>query len=379
MKHYYLILSLLLLLSFYLRINYWPFYQYFGFYQGDLWYFFNFYGEQIRNNFFYPIEYPVGYVLIQKITMLISVNLLNGFTYENFMIANAFLIIPTGLLFLGSILKLTEVLKTKSPQILFYLVLSPSVFIYSTINYDLFPATLTVLATILALKNHFYLSFVLLGLGGAIKLYPLFLIPLFGIFMLTKKFTIWRSLIASSGSLISFTAINLPYILYNFNFWLFPYTYQSSNPERNDPTTISYYLFHPTGLDNFRPFFLAVFILISWIITWLFHKRGVLGAKNFLLALSLTTFSAVFANHVYVPQYSLWFLPFFALNQLPQLIIWWPFDLLNASTRFFYFQLNTGPELLKSFWNLTVVFYLFIYILLIYHVRKALKNPDLQH
>lgn len=361
------------LLSFYFRANFWPLYQKFGFYQGDIWYFYTYYGSQIRNLFFYPFDYPVGYILIHKLTFWFSLNILGQDSYGAFLTANAFLIIPTLSALIIIIYKIANIISVKPKSILPFLILSPSLFIYSNINYDIFPTFLVILALFSILKNKYSLSLFLLALGTTIKFYPVFLVPIFLMIILnrTKRLTIvFKSL---TTFLITFLGINLPFYIYNADYWFHPYFYQAINTEKNDPTTLSYYLFNLTGFRNYQGSLVIVLVIVAWIISYLFYKNNLLNKKNIVLLIFLTCFSLVVGNHVYTPQYILWFLPFVALIQIPTIFIWWPFDLLNASTRFFYFKLNgEWSFLLHSFWFITVIYYLILYILLLKYVKKLL-------
>ena len=362
-----------ILLSFYFRANFWPLYQKFGFYQGDIWYFFTFYGNQIKNNFFFQIEYPVGYILMHKLAFWISLNILGQDSYQSFLVANAFLIIPVLLALIIIIYKIANIISVNHKSILPFLILSPSLLIYSNINYDIFPTFLVTLALFFVLKNKYSLSLLLLALGTTIKLYPIFLVPVFLMIIQNKTKRFMPIVKSLAIFLITFLIINLPFYIYNANYWFYPYIYQAINPEKNDPTTISYYLFNLTGLRNYQSLVMIVLVIISWMVSYLFYKNNLLSPKNIVILTFLTCLSLVVGNHIYVPQYILWFLPFVALMQIPKSFVWWPFDLLNASTRFFYFKLKSEwIALFHSLWLVTVIYYLFLYILLLIYVKKIL-------
>lgn len=360
--------------SIYTRINFEPLYQRFGFYQGDIWYFHTFFGNQILNNFFFQIEYPVGYIVIQKVAAFLSLNILGNFSYESFMKANAFLIAISAITLVLSLNKMAKIFQKRIPAV-FYLIFSPSFFIYSTINYDIFPTTLTVLSVVFLFSKKYALSFLLLALGAVIKIYPLFLLPLFLFYLHSKEKKLNHIIYFSLIFLAVVLFINIPFVVYNFDFWTYPFIYQLSNPERNDPTTISYFIFNFLGLSWLRGIFLPLMVTTSWAISYLFYRKKILDEKNFLFLAFLICFSSVFGNQVYTPQYTLWFLPFLALVQIPDIKIWWPFDLLNASTRFFYFKIKSDlSPILTYVWYLGVVYYLVLYILLIVHAKKTLSR-----
>lgn len=373
-----ILITLELCVSFYMRINFWPFYQHFGFYQGDIWYFFTFYGDQIKNNFFFPIEYPVGYVIIQKSAFLVSRILFQNVTYEAFMLSHALFIIPTVLAMILAIYKICLVTKTNAKRALLLLVISPSMLIYSTINYDIFTVALIFLAILAALKQKYFLGFFFLGLGATIKIYPAFLIPIFIFLTFARKVKLFKIVGAVFISVSIFISLNLPYIIYNSNYWLFPYKYQTmANPGRNDATTVAYYLSSALGEQDLQNFLLPVVLLIAWSISYLFYRKSKLTDKNFVFLCFITSFSAVFGNYIYSPQYILWFLPFVALFQFPTAYFWIPFDFLNTAHIFFFFKIkNEFPYILHSIWTATVLFYFGLYILLLSKFFKMLRNED---
>ncbi len=351
--------------SFYIRLNFWPLHQSIGLYQGDLWYFHSHYGYQILNNFFYPIEYPVGYVIIQKITAFLSTVFNPSFTYESFILANAILMIP---LIIGTVIlvdKLAILLGVNRKLTLLYLILSPTFFIASTTNYDIYPVFLVLFSVLLLLKNHTRSAFIFLGLGTVIKLYPAFLIPLFILYCLHKKIS--YSKVVQSVILFSLVVafINLPFILYNFSYWIFPFAWQTQNPQMYDPNTISYYL--PINSTAF----LLVLLGIAYLISFTFYLKKKLSDQNFIYLTYLILFTAVFGNHVNTPQYLLWFLPFVSLTQLPMLILWWPFDLINSSILFSYFRLTSEWRIVQYYiFSTSVIYFTALYFYLLIKLRS---------
>lgn len=367
----YLFTSLGVLITFYFRINFWELYTKIGFYQGDIWYFYTYYGEQIRNQFFYQIEYPLGYIFIQKLGMFISENIMKLQSYQGFMIAHIFLILPAVLGLIWAVFKILEILEAKTLPRILLLTLSPSLIVYSTINYDILPVTLAVLSVLCLFTKKYALSFFLLGVGALIKVFPAFLLPLFILYLLQNKLRLSEIIKNISIFIFTYLIISFPFIKYNFEYWIYPYLYQSQNPERNDPTTISFYLLNTTGLNNFQLIPLIVLLITAIFISFLFYKKNLLNKKNFLLLCFLTLFSGVFGSQVYVPQYMLWFLPFLSLSGIVSFFYFLPFDLLNASTRVFYFLLkNHFKDLFFTLWTITIFYYTFIYIKLLINVSK---------
>lgn len=364
---------ILTILSFYLRLNFWPLYQNFGFYQGDIWYFFTYYGSQIKDQPFYQMDYPIGYVLIQKLSAFISLRLFQEYSYSSFLYANALLITPLTTLSTILILRIAQLRNLDKKHLFFYFVLSPSLFVYSTINYDVFPLFSIVLAIYLLFTQRFLLSILSLSLGFLIKIYPVFLIPLFILFIYQNTNSIKKALLSLGLFLLTVTAVNLPFAIYNFRNWLYPYLHQVNNPERNDPTTISFY-FNSLGLESYRILLPVSLIAFAYVICFVFFKRNRLTPNNMLLLSFFILYSLVLGNHVYTPQYVLWFLPFVALIKIPNFLLWYVFDITNAAARFFYFRLQ--EEFAGIFFTIhtsTILMFLLLYILLLKYVKKALS------
>lgn len=369
----YAVIFLFLFFSFYFRINFWPLYERFGFYQGDIWYFYTYYGNLIASVPFYNFDYPVGYLLIQKVLWFLTGIIFRDVTYENFMYMHMAAIIPTALLliyFTGQIAK-----KTMLKNGFIYFLTSSSFFVYSTINYDLFPVVLTAGALFFLFNKRFFLSYFLLAVAASIKLFPVFLFPLFLLYAFSLVGNFRNIFKGCLVFLAAYLTINLPYMLINFDTWVYPYKYQIENPERGDPTTLSYYLFHINGLDKYQFLLLLLLIFIPLIlgIKYLIQRR--MNEKNFILLIFITLVGLVLGNHVYTPQYSLWYFPVLTIVKIPPFYLWLPFDMLNAATRFFYFQLK-GEYLyiLKIIWAVTVFYYLLLYSYLLFYVKKIGKN-----
>ncbi len=357
--------GVLITLSYWIRIDFKYFYEYFGFYQGDIWYFYDRYGG-VMGNFFYQIEYPVGYVIIQKIAYFMS-GLLSPRSYTSFMVSNYILMLPC---MLAIIYFMQDLLKDK-PRRLLYFILSPSAFVFLTINYDIFPLVCLLAAIVFILKNRVRGSAVFLALGAVLKIYPGFLLPLF--FLYLYKDSKKSAIIFALYFFATFIFINLPYMIYNFSFWKFPYLYQAVNPERADPTTISYYISQLFS-SHLQSVVLLIVMGTAWYIVYRFFRKRILNRENFLFLALLICFSAVFGNHVYTPQYFLWFMPLTLVSMTPSILILFSFDLMNAASRAFWFKLTVDYQfILHSIWGITVISFVCYYIILIRRTMEKLR------
>ncbi len=342
-----------------------------GMYQGDLWYFFTNYGDVIAHQWFYFIEYPVGYIIIQKIMYFLTTLFFHTFTYEHSIYAHALIMIPLMVLNVLVIDKIANIIGKNRKMSWAYIGLSPTFLIAASTNYDIFPVSCLMTAILFLMNKKYSTSFLLLGLGTVIKIFPGFILPIFILYVLSQKVplasVVRYCLIFCSAIII----LNLPFIVGNFEQWSFPYVWQSGNPQRLDPNTIMFYL-SQIGLERFANFILGGFLIISWLVAWKFYQAKTFTNRNFLYCCLLTTFTAVFANHVNTPQYLLWFLPFIAILQIPLFFFWWPFDLINSLVLYSYFKLVSTLQTLQLFIFSTIILYfsgLYIYLLL--HLKHS--------
>jgi hypothetical protein len=187
--------------------------------------------------------------------------------------------------------------------------------IYCLGNFDIIPVTLSVMAYFYLTKNKNFLSFTLLGIASALKLYPLLLLPFF-LFYKKPKIT---NLITNSFYYL------LPIIL-------------SIAPFLSDKSFIK--SFTSSGLSqllfNQKIFNIPIFPILYLIIFGLFFLKRIKIDKAFLLLF------LIFISFVpFHSQWILWFLPFtlYLYNQKNKKIIFL-FTLLLALSLFVNFLLN---------------------------------------
>lgn len=367
----YLLIILLLIYSFLIRINYDYFYNLTGFLQGDLLYFYSYYHEHIKNSFFFPIEYPVGYILILKITFFINNTILGFSNYPGFIYSNLLLILPLIILIILFVEKISIMIK-KNPNIsLFYLLFSPTFIVTSTQNYDIVVVFFIILSIFLLLKNHPILSFFVLAIGVCIKIFPIFLIPIIILYLLSKKESALKIGLSISIFFITIFLINFPYIKYDLGFWRYPYEFQLNSPFQSVPNTLVYHLKY-VGLSQYRSILFILVLLFSWLITLKFYFSRKLTDKALIYLSYLVILSIILMHSVYSVQYSLWFLPFLAILQIPKLRYWWPFDFINASVIVFYgiFSSTEYYFLGQMIFIITPIYLICLYFYLLYKIKR---------
>lgn len=161
--------------------------------------------------------------------------------------------------------------------------------IYGLANFDLIPTFTTLLALFLIQKQKYPLAGICFGLGVALKLFPLLLLPLFLIYLFYKT--------NFKQSLIFLSSIILVFIL-------------SILPTINDFLSItSSGLINKLFASNILgiPIFIPFYALI--VITFIFSKKTL----SHLIIFSSLVFLAVYILSRYHPQWILWSMPFVTL------------------------------------------------------------------
>jgi uncharacterized membrane protein len=188
---------------------------------------------------------------------------------------------------------------------------APTLLLAATINWDLLAIALTALALLAWARRHPVLAGVLLGLGTAAKLYPLFVLgPLLVLCLRADRMRAFGQTLGAA--VVAWTAVNLPVAVVNYEGWIAFFRFNVARAaEFGSPwyalEQLDYGL--PDGALN--PIATLLFAAACAAIAWLglsAQRRPRLPQLVFLvLAAFLVT------NKVYSPQYVLWLLPLAAL------------------------------------------------------------------
>ena len=210
---------------------------------------------------------------------------------------------------------------------------APALLFYLAYNYDALPAFTVVLALALVAgrdplapgRTHLAAAAVL-GVGGALKLYPLvFVLPL-ALWLLfgtpgpdqpSLPSRLGRAAAAVGVAAGVFAAINVPFLLANPQGWWLPFTFQATRPI--DESTLSvWYLASgflpavtPTQWLQVAAVATAVGVLAAAGVGWLIGRRR----GGYPLPGSIVTIFVAYLllNKVHSPQYILWVLPLLVL------------------------------------------------------------------
>ena len=186
--------------------------------------------------------------------------------------------------------------------------LAPGVILTSLINWDLFAMAFTAVAFALWSRRRAGWAGVFIGLGAASKFYPLLLLgPLFLVCLRAGRMReFWT---ATAGALVSWSVVNLPFMLANFDTWSHFYTFSAKRGQ--DFGSIWYALsfahidINPDALNKYATGSFLVLCAAIAVLAVAAPRRPRLASLCFLViaAFCLT-------NKVYSPQYVLWLIPF---------------------------------------------------------------------
>lgn len=278
-------------------------YNNFTTYPGDLW---NFFANYLGKGLHYPPEYPAGLRFFYEIMGFYKYKDYTLFFTVNTLILLAFALGTSYLLYL-IIEKRNGIYKFDLSKIWYFWILAPSFIFYGTINYDLPSIFLIVLAVYLFICEKYYGAIIALAIGMVAKVFPIFLLPIF-IWRAPKEY---RIKLATVFFVVVF-ALNLPYMIMNFETWIYPYIWQISSNLTTNPSQGTYWwLIYPLTGKLTGWFSLLLFGGLYLFTCFKLKKADFIDVCLAIIILFLLT------DRIYSPQYNLYLLPFLVLATYP--------------------------------------------------------------
>lgn len=186
--------------------------------------------------------------------------------------------------------------------------LAPGVILTSLINWDLLAMAFTAVGIALWSRHRSGWAGVMLGLGAASKFYPLILFgPLLLVCLRAGRMRdFWK---AVAGAVVSWSVVNLPFMVANFDSWSRFYTFSARRGQDFGSVWYALSFAHidipPDSLNKYATgSFLALCAGIA-ALALLAPRRPRLASLCFL---AIAAFAVT--NKVYSPQYVLWLIPF---------------------------------------------------------------------
>jgi uncharacterized membrane protein len=221
--------------------------------------------------------------------------------------------------------------------------LSPTLFVYAFVNWDLFAVALATAALLAFLNRRDVWAGVFVGLGVAAKLYPvLFLVPFIADRLRAREPD--RAIKLGWAAVGSWAAVNVPFIVRAPGAWS---TFFRFNAKRVADFDSLWYigcrdvahhpLFCPWSVGLINALSAAAAVAIALVMWWAKARRS----PDFPRWTLVFPFVVVFllTNKVYSPQYGLWLIPLFllALPDLGWFIAYSIADVAVFLTRFWFF------------------------------------------
>jgi len=237
--------------------------------------------------------------------------------------ATAALMYPFVLMTVISLYLTCKAKKIDINRIFIWCILALSMIWFVYYSWDIVAIGFMCAAIYFRVTNRTKMSSLFLGLGAAAKLIPIFLLP---VFMLQEKK--WTKRFQVAGIALGvFLIFNLPFMIWNFNGWLWIYSHTASWGLEN---VFWLYLFGPS--ETFLPKVGFGLLLLFFTIVILRRKMGFLPKCWAMMAAFLAS------TYMFPPQFSLFLLPFFTLVSVVSLPIFYIFEAANVSIIIFWFN-----------------------------------------
>ena len=196
---------------------------------------------------------------------------------------------------------------------------APALVLYAFHNWDLLAVGAAVAGIWLWWRDKDIAAGIAFGIGGALKVYPAFLLaPL--VLYVARKRDLSAAVTAGGLGVATLLSINLPFAIANFDGWFATYEFHSLRLGNFDsiwnlgfPSLTSSQLNLWTGALTVAAFIGAL------VVGWIRSRDGRLYPFLEVSAALVTAF--LLFGKVHSPQYTLWLLPFFVLTSVG--VGWW--------------------------------------------------------
>lgn len=196
---------------------------------------------------------------------------------------------------------------------------SPALLLYAFHNWDLMAVAACVAGVWFWSRERDYASAIAFGVGGAMKLYPAFLLAPLVLYVARKRGWTNAARVAGCGAATLIT-INLPFAVANLDGWFATYEFHSQRTGNFDSIwNLGFASLEPVTLNLVTGGLTALAFVVALATGWLRSARG--AAFPFIPVAAAMVAAFLLLGKVHSPQYTLWLLPFFALVAVS--VRWW--------------------------------------------------------
>lgn len=236
--------------------------------------------------------------------------------------------------------------KENQKRLWLYWILAPSMLVFAIFNWDILAVLFVVLALYCIQKDKSGWASFFLALGFCSKFFPIiFLAPLL---LKQHEKKEWIKIIGIF--LLTVGAINLPFILANFDGWSHFFTFNSLR--NSNPTsiwTIVRYFFRGLDVPAINLTSLILFASSFGFLLWKYYRENTIklcfvGVLLFLIF-----------NKVFSPQYILWLLPFLVLLPMPKKSWFYTLEFTNLAALFLALSWFFERNINYIYWSMPFV------------------------
>lgn len=196
---------------------------------------------------------------------------------------------------------------------------APALVLYAFHNWDLLAVAAAVVGIWLWWRDRDVAAAVAFGVGGALKLYPAFLLAPLVLYVVRKR-DLTAAVIVGGVGVAALLSINAPFAIANFEGWFATYEFHSLRLGNFDSIwNLGFGSLTPSQLNLVTGGLTAAAFVAALVTGWLrsrdHHPYPFLEISAALVAAFLLF------GKVHSPQYTLWLLPFFVLTSVG--VGWW--------------------------------------------------------
>ncbi|MCC9174024.1 glycosyltransferase family 87 protein [Arthrobacter sp. zg-Y179] len=263
---------------------------------------------------------------------------------------------------------------------------APAAILSVFINWDIFAVMLATAGMLAFARNRPVAAGVLIGLGTALKLYPVLILGAVLVLAL-RTLRLRPAVLTFTAAAATWLAVNLPFLLRDYESWRFFLTFTADRPAGYSSIWFAWNLtVERAGGTGVGPEFINLWAYLLFALACLgiavlalhCRRRPRLAQLVFLIVAAF-----ILTNKVYSPQFVLWLIPLVALARPRWLdfLIWQFFEVLHWWAIWMYLAKETSGGAAENnidspYYVLAVLGHVLATVYLMYRVVSDILEPD---